>query len=262
MKTIKRSISTFGLLALAGFSFTVHALQPLITDDTGTQGAGGNQVEFSWAQDRAKAAGETERTRTLPFIYTRGVTESIDLFAGLSYVRLRSDTASRSGAGNPSLGAKWRFYENEDRGTSIAIKPELLLPVSSTRERDGLGVGKTSGNLTLIVSQEVPFGAVHFNAGVGRERFDDRNLNPDATVQRFSLAPVWDVNEQWKLALDVGLESVHAGGERVRSNFIEFGAVFSPDKNLDLAFGVLRTTDNDSPKTRTDSVTAGLSWRF
>ena len=262
MKTIKRSISTFGLLALASFSLTAHALQPLITDDTGTPGAGGNQVEMSWMQDRAKAEGETQRASTLPFVYTRGVTESIDLFAGVSYVRLRGDAASRSGAGNPSLGAKWRFYENEERGTSFAVKPELLLPVSSTRERDGLGAGKTSGNLTFIVSQEMPFGAVHLNAGVGRERFDDRSANSDATVQRFSLAPVWDVSEQWKLALDVGLESVHAGGERARSSFVEFGAVFSPDKNLDLAFGVLRTTDNDSPKTRTDSVTAGLTWRF
>ena len=53
MKTIKRSISTFGLLALAGYSFTAHALQALITDSTGTQGAGGDQAEFSWAQDLA-----------------------------------------------------------------------------------------------------------------------------------------------------------------------------------------------------------------
>lgn len=256
----QRKILLSGLLVLGAAS--AQALQPLITDDTGTQGQGGTQLEFSWSEARAKAAGDTERTSTLPVVYTHGLSETVDLYLGASYARLRGEGASANGAGNPVLGAKWRFFADEDSGTSLAVKPEVLLPVSAERERDGLGTGKTSGNLAFIVSQNVPFGAVHFNAGVGRERFKDRTQSPDVSVWRASLAPVWEVSEQWKLAVDAGVESAKAGGERVRTTFYELGAIYSPNKDVDLAVGLIRSSDDASPKTRTDTVTAGLTWRF
>ena len=256
----QRNTLCAGLLALCTVS--AHALQPLVTDDTGTHGQGGNQLEFSWTEERAKTAGETERARTLPAVYTRGVSEQLDLYLGVAHQRLHGGGATASGLGNPTLGAKWRFYENEASGTSLAFKPEILLPVSEGREQDGLGAGKTSGNLTFILSQDVPFGAVHVNAGVGRERFKNREENPDASIWRASVAPVWDVNEQWKLAFETGVESAKAAGERVRTSFYQVGAIYSPNSNVDLALGLMRSRDDASPKTRTDTVSAGLTWRF
>lgn len=249
---------------LAACSGGALAFQPLITDDTGTQGAGGNQLEASYNRDRTRAGGETVRTSTVPVVYTYGVTETLDVFAGVSRVRIRSSVegGNASGFGNSSVGAKWRFYENESSGTSLALKPEILVPVNSQRENEGLGTGKTSGNLTLILTQEVPFGAVHVNAGLGRNRFRNTEDNPNTTYRRFSVAPVWDVTEGWKLALDVGTESARADGHTVRSKFSEVGAIYSPNKDLDLALGFIRTTDNDNPKAKTNSVTAGLTWRF
>ena len=67
--------------------------------------------------------------------------------------------------------------------------------MSSGRKSFGLGTGKTSGNLTLILSQEMPFGAVRFNAGVGRERFRNVGENPQASYRRASLAPVWNISD-------------------------------------------------------------------
>ncbi len=252
------------LATVAVLSSPVLALQPLITDDTGTQGAGGNQLEVSYNRDRTKVAGETERVQSVPLVYTYGLTESVDVFASIAYSRTRNDIpgGDASGMGNTVIGAKWRFFENEATSTSLAIKPELAVPVSSQRESDGLGTGKTSGNLTFILSQDVPFGAVHFNAGVGRDRFRDSEDNPRTDYTRFSVAPVWDVSEQWKLALDLGTESARADGEKVRSKFGEIGAIYSPRKDLDLALGYIRTTDDESPKSKTHSVTAGLTWRF
>ena len=252
------------LLLLAGLSSPALALQPLITDDTGTQGSGGNQLEFSLSEARAKSDGNTDRTRSVPVVYTRGLSESLDVYVGAGYSWLRPDNpgSNVNGATNPSLGAKWRFYENEESGSSLALKPEIIFPVSSGREIDGLGTGKTSGNLTLIYSQDVPFGAVHVNAGVGRARYRDSEINPDATTSRFSIAPVWDVSEQWKLALDVGTESARAAGDTVRSNYVELGAIYSPGKDLDLAVGLIRARNNESPETTTYTATAGLTWRF
>lgn len=264
MKSSTRFATQSALLTLAGVSLSAFAFQPLITDDTGTQGAGGNQLEFSFNEDRATAAGDTVRVQELHVVYTRGLTESIDVFAGMGYTRIRSSVPGfdGSGNGNPAIGAKWRFYEDEEHGTSFAVKPEIIFPVSARREDSGLGTGKLSGNLTLILTQLVPFGAVHANLGVARDRFRDTLNSSDSTTFRASMAPVWDVNEQWKLALDLGTESTCDVGSTLRSNFVELGAIYSPDKDLDFALGIVRRSDNDSPHTSTHSVTAGMTWRF
>ncbi len=246
---------------LAGFSGSAAALQPLITDDTGTQGEGGNQLEVSYGRDRSRSGGETVRVHTVPVVYTYGLTETADVYASIGYSRIRAGSSENaSGFGNTVIGAKWRYFEIE--GTSLAIKPEIALPVRSSKELDGLGTGKTSGNLTMILSQEMPFGAIHVNAGVGRDRFRHSEDNPDTNYKRVSLAPVWDVSEQWKMALDLGVESAKANGHTVRSKFAELGAIYSPSKDLDLALGYVRTTDNDQPKSTTHSMSAGVTWRF
>ena len=263
--TCGKTIKNIPLLATALLlSGVASAAQPLITDDTGTQGAGGHQLEFSLTQDRAHNRVETERTRTFDGVYTYGLTETVDLFAGTGYsrIRARSTSSTVSGFGNPAVGAKWRFFTSEEYGTSLAIKPEIVLPVSSAREHDGLGAGRTSGNLTAILTQAVPFGEIHVNAGLGRDRFRHNDENPTTNYKRFSIAPVWEVTEAWKLALDTGIESARADGHTVRARFIEVGAIYSPNKNLDVAVGAIRAVDNDSPKTTTNSLTAGVTWRF
>jgi len=264
LKSTKWFAARVALLALAGFSVPASAFQPLITDNTGTQGSGGSQLEFSFNEDSEKESGNIERLRTLPIVYTRGLTERLEVFAGFSYARIRSNTpgGDASGGGNPSFGAKWRFYENEESKTSFAVKPEVLSPVSADREGAGLGAGKTSGHLTFILTQEVPFGAIHINAGVGRDRYRDTLNNPDTTTTRASIAPVWDLDDQWKLALDLGTESAHAGGAKLRSDYVGLGAIYSPSKDLDFALGILRSSDNDSPRTTKHTATAGITWRF
>jgi hypothetical protein len=264
LKSTKRLAARTALTAIAVFSPPASAFQPLITDDTGTQGSGGNQLEFSLNADRAEVGDDVERVRTWPIVYTRGLSDTLDVFAGLSYVRIRpgSPAGGASGSGNPSFGAKWRFYENEKSRTSFALKPELLLPVSASSENAGLGNGGASGNLTFILTQEIPFGAIHVNAGLGRERYRDALNGGDATTARASIAPVWDLTEQWKLALDLGTESARAAGVSVRSNFIELGAIYSPGKDLDFALGILRTSEHGDPDTKTLGATAGLTWRF
>jgi len=262
----KRRNRLFGFVGLCAVSMCVAgsalALQPLITDDTGTQGAGGNQLEASYSRDRTRVDGDTERVHTVPLGYTYGLTDSVDVYASTAWSRIRVHGDDASGFGNTVVGAKWRFFESDDSGTSLAIKPEVAIPVSSSHERDGLGTGKTSGSLTVILSQDLPFGSIHFNAGVGRDRFRDSDENPRTDYRRFSLAPVWDVSEQWKLAFDVGSETARADGHTVRAKFAEVGAIYSPNKDVDLAFGFIRTTDNESPKSTMHTLTGGVTWRF
>lgn len=261
---IRRSAPCRVLALLIGATaLPVAAFQPLVTDDTGTQGERGNQLELSVDGDRVKAAGETVRITTMPFTYTRGLTDALDVFAGVNRLRISSSIpgVSASGAGNPVLGAKWRFFEGEAGRTSLALKPEIVFPVSESREASGLGNGRTSWGLTLIATREVGFGAIHANLATGQNRF--RNLEaPKSTVVAFSIAPVWNVAPQWKLALDFGYEREKAGGATVQSRFAEVGAIYSPSENLDFALGVIRGTNSTDPRATTVSATLGVTWRF
>lgn len=249
--------------ALCALAPAALAFQPLVTDDTGTQGAGGNQIEAAYTRDHATTTGASATTRTVPLVYTRGLTDSLDVFVQANHVALRSDPppSDDSGAGNASIGFKWRFFENEASKTGGAFKTEILLPVSSGSEAVGLGNGRTSYALTGILTQETGFGAIHANLVGSRDNFDDPTI-PGVRTVRFSVAPVWDVSETWKLALDLGAESARAGGVTTRSSFAQIGAIWSPNKDLDFALGFIRARDDATPRTTTDTVTLGVTWRF
>ena len=249
---------------LATMSSATLALQPLITDDTGTQGDGGKQVEVSFVDEQASLAGDSTRTRAMPLVFTWGATEALDLYVAINPTTIRSNVpgVDADGLGNTALGVKWRFFENEDSGTSLALKPEVRLPVSSDQEAAGLGTGATSYGLTLILSQDVSFGAIHFNLAAGRDEFRTSSLIPQANSLRTSIAPVWNLSEQWKLGLEVGRESVSSAGDTTTTQFVQLGAIFSPDKDLDIALGILRSNDSATPQTSTTTATIGLTWRF
>ena len=120
-------IALFSSLALAA---PARAAQPLITDDTGTQGRGGQQVELSQSSERASQAGLRSRSRASGLTYTFGVSEQADVFLGTSFLGLRpASSAPTSGWGSTVLGAKWRLWDLESSKTSLAIKPEWIMPV-------------------------------------------------------------------------------------------------------------------------------------
>ena len=263
-KTMKRSLLSAAIACCLFPAAPGFAYQPLVTDDTVTQGKDGNQFELGFSRDRAQQGGITSTARVLPFTYTRGLSDELDVFVSVNHTRLGSSVpgGDASGSGNPSVGFKWRFLENESSKTSLAVKPELRLPIDSSKEAAGLGNGRASYGVTAILTQETGFGAIHANLGTSRARFRDARTNPDATLWHVSVAPVWHLGETWKLALDLGSDSESAGGSNTRSSNIEFGAVYSPNKDLDFAFGIIRRTDNATPGTTTRALTAGITWRF
>ncbi|MBI3041228.1 MAG: hypothetical protein HYY78_00170, partial [Betaproteobacteria bacterium] len=117
---MKLPVSLFGCIAL--LPAIASAFQPLVTDDTGTQGAGGNQLEAAYNRTVDKAPDARVVTHEAPLVFTRGVTDALDLYAGLGYQRIvpPAPEAVQRGWGNPAVGAKWRFYENEAAKLSFA----------------------------------------------------------------------------------------------------------------------------------------------
>lgn len=229
------------------------AFHPLVTDDTGTQRAGGNQLELGADHGRVQNAGASSTDRALGVTYTRGISDNLDLFIGAPY-----RTTAPSGWGNVGIGAKWRFHDDEASRLSIALKPEVLLPVSAADEVADLGNGGVSYGVTLIVSQETWFGELHFNAELARKNYDTSTDRKG--FWRVSAAPVWAVAEGWKLALDLGLQTNADPAEDVTMGFVELGLVYSPNDRLDLSLGVVRDL-LDGP-TESTTTTAQVTWHF
>lgn len=253
-------VLNLGLVLLASLSPSARAMQPLITDDTGTQGVGGRQLEFSLCAERSRTGEASGTSDSLPVTFTWGASQTLDLALSSGFARLRTSQSDDSGWANAVLGAKWRFFEEDSHGTSLALKPEILLPASVEDEALGLGTGKTSGRLSLILSQKLSFGSLHFNAVLGRERY--RDSAQDTNRFRMSVAPVWDLSTRWKLAADLGGDFARSQGGRTHTRFAELGTIWSPNKDVDLALGLIRTLDDQRPRSMTNSMTAGLSWRF
>ncbi|MBI3041689.1 MAG: hypothetical protein HYY78_02555, partial [Betaproteobacteria bacterium] len=117
---MKFSVVSLGCITL--LPAVASAFQPLVTDDTGTQGAGGNQIEVAYNRTVDKAPDARVVTHEAPLVFTRGVTDALDLYAGLGYQRIvpPAPEAVQRGWGNPAVGAKWRFYENEAAKLSFA----------------------------------------------------------------------------------------------------------------------------------------------
>jgi Putative MetA-pathway of phenol degradation len=240
------------------------ALQPLVTDDTGTQGAGGNQIEIAFNRDRVHGEGETSTVRSLVGLYTRGVTDSLDAYLAV----LGSDIASSmpgedaSGAGNPAIGLKWRFWEDATAKWSAAWKPEVRFGLSARNERRALGTGRTNYASTFIATREVPFGALHANLAVmrvGYELEENRAANR-RMLYRLSVAPVFELSPRWKVALDAGLTTNPDKARRARMGYVELGAIWQPHEDLEFALGWIEQSGDGDPRTRT--LTAGVTWRF
>ncbi len=252
------------LLCLALLPATVSAFQPLITDDTGTQGAGGNQLEAAYNRTSHKLAGSRTLTHEVPLVYTRGITGAFDLYAGATQQRIVPDAPgiTERGWSNPLLGAKWRFHEDETSKLSFALKPEIRAAVTSSREARGLGAGRTSYGLGLLMTQETGFGLWLANLAVDRTNYADAALNAAErrSAYRLSVAPVWDISEGWKVALDAGVMTQPERTAKRSMGYAELGAVYSPGKDLDIAFGLIRHVSDGAAHTL--QATMGITWRF
>lgn len=239
----------------------LHAMQPLITDDTGTQGIGVQQIEMAAARARQATGPARQTGDNLSATYTYGIADTVDVYVASTYLRMQADGSRVSGWGNTALGLKWRLYENEATGTSLGIKPELQAPVSSAGEGRGLGDGRSSGQVTLLLSQQLPFGALHANYAWGRQR----DIDPPAGAinRRLSTALVWNIAEDWKLAADVGLQQRQGrDATRQRTRYAELGVVYSLSPRWDLAAGLIRARGDQQPAVRTTTGTLGITGHF
>lgn len=221
------------ILAVAAFlpsaSFATH---PLVTDDTGTQGAGGFQFELSSDQSRAAKGGVNSRTALISSTLTYGLTDELDIAVGLPYQLISNDGEPQvRGMSDAALGAKWRFHEKD--GLSIGLKPQVFIPTGN--ELRGLGSGKAAYGVNLLASYEIDNYTLLSNAGY---TYSNNVLGTRKNIWNASAAVVWNAMPKTRLLLDVGAYSNADPLSSRHPAFAVAGAVYSPHEKLDLDVGI------------------------
>jgi hypothetical protein len=147
------------LACLAFGAAAAHGAYPLITEDTGTQGRGGWQLEGTSEIESDRGTDAHLVSENLVLNY--GVTDSADLQLVMPWY-----SGTSEGVGDPQVNLKWRFFE---RGPfTLGMKPGILLPAGDAQK--GNGTGKANWGLTLIAGYEAGALALHGDVRYQRNR--------------------------------------------------------------------------------------------
>lgn len=234
MKTMKSIVAVATFLPAAGF-----AAHPLVTDDTGTQGAGGFQFELSSDRIRTTEGGVKFRTGLISSTLTYGLTDELDIAVGLPYQRIDNDGEPKvRGTGDAVVGVKWRFHEKD--GLSIGLKPQVLIPTGN--EQRGLGSGKAAYGVNLLASYEVDTCTLLANTGY---TYSNNVLGARKSIWNASAAVVWNAAPKTRLLLDVG---TYRNADPLSSRhpaFAVVGAIYSPHEKLDLDVGIKKGLNSE-----------------
>jgi hypothetical protein len=233
----------------------VGAAHPLITDDAGTLGVGGWQLELQsdlLRIDRVAAPGgvPVEQRRKLDIFMTElscGVAENLDVQFGLGHLKQRTTEnsivmAESNGMGDATLDLKWRFHESG--GFSFALKPGLTLPTGD--ENEGLGTGRVSWGMTLIAAWDIGSWTVLGNLAYSRARFGlpQQATDSRSDLWRVSGGATYALTGQARLVGEVGVRSNESRNDPYpldgNSQFGMVGLIYSFNKNVDLDVGFRR----------------------
>lgn len=216
------------LAAAAAFlgAHAAHAGHPLVTEDTGTQGAGGRQLEANAERTRERTEGATERAWQVAATLSYGAADAVDLQLTVARLDVRG---GGHGALDAALDLKWRFYESG--AVSFALKPGLTLPTGE--EDEGRGSGEATWGTLAIASYERAAWALHGHAGYRRNR---NRLGERESLWQLATALWWKRTTRLSVVAEITTEGNPLGGESLRQAVL--GAIYGATKDLDLDAGI------------------------
>lgn len=218
---MRRLACVFLFLAAAN----LQAAHPLITEDTGTQGAGGWQLELFGEDGRARGTGTPLERQDAVLSY--GLADNVDVQLGLPWIR----HAGGRGTGDVSLDLKWRFLE---RGPlSLGLKPGVTLPTGD--EAKGLGSGSAAWGTLLILSYDLDSWAFHAHAGYKRNR---NTLGERESLKHLSGAVAVQAAPGVKVVIDYARITSADPAQSRAERYLVFGAIWSLTKDVDLDLGL------------------------
>jgi hypothetical protein len=271
-------------LVIAALPLVTYGFEPLNTDDAGTVGKGVRQIEqyFYVLNNNSPgdpgdiaAAGEEFRglgnAKALPFTFTYGLSDSTELSFGTTYYM--SPRGDYSPFANNAIALKWRLIGDGDEGLSIAVKPTITLPASTSQQTKGLGLARTNYEFNFIASYFWDSFEIHANISYARNPYNSSYpisgamATPQVNVVSGSIAPVWTVNSWLKLAIDIGSYIDTTPSSPSPSDYGMLAAIFSVNKNVDIGLSYLQagTTLYNAINGIGDNSNRseiGVTWRF
>ena len=210
-------------LAVLLFSQGAYGAHPLNTEDTGTQGRGGWQLELNGESNRDEGVRGAQALSVLSY----GFAENADLQVGVPW----QDLGDERGMGDALLAVKWRFWEQGPY--SLGIRAGFLFPTAD--EQRGLGNGKTNFAGLLIGSYEGERWLLHAHAGYR----DGRNtLGNRQNVTELSAAVLYKLTESIRPLLDVSrTTNTDPASDQALQNVV-LGVIWQVTKDLDLDAGL------------------------
>jgi Putative MetA-pathway of phenol degradation len=245
MKNTASLASALALLSLLCGPMTAHSAHPLITEDTGTQGAGNFQLELTQHLGRNKDAGSKTSDRIFNAILSYGLAENLDVIAALPYEHSTewSGTAKTlvHGFADMEVAAKWRFYD--DGRVSLALRPGLVLPTGN--EDKGLSSEHIIPSLFGVMTYAIEPWSFHLHLGYTRNFHD----GPDQRehIHHASAAAEFHVGESVRLVADASLESNPDLSGPTNESSIVLGLIYSIAANVDIDLGYRKGLSDASP---------------
>ena len=253
MSPIYRPHAWAALTLFSCVSPTAYALHPLITEDTGTQGAGGMQLELNGTYERDRDGDTTTRQFDPTVALTYGVADTVDVFVAMPYLQLRTsstgDSTRNRGWSDPELGFKWRFYEQDN--FSIAIIPTVLFPFGD--DARGLGKGRTGYSFPLVLTRQWDGFAFHTHVEVSGNR---NTAGEREHLWHASLAIEHQLTDSLKWVLDVGADRNPDSASNLNPAYLLGGVVYSLGQ-MDLSAGIKGKLNSAAPD---QALLFGLTW--
>ncbi|HEY2967009.1 MAG TPA: transporter, partial [Casimicrobiaceae bacterium] len=229
------------------------AAHPLLTEDTGTQGAGKFELELgnTWTRDGGDRAYEFGPQLSY------GILPNLDGILRPSWNALRTagDAAATTarGAGDTAIDVKWRFYEAG--AVSVATRAGVDAPTGNAAR--GLGAGKATYHVLAAVSVDAAPLALHANLGYTRARADAINRR---NLFHASTAAVMTIDSGWQLLLyDIGVDTNPKRAGSTTAGVVRIGAVYTVRQGCDVDFGYQARLNHTAPAR---VVLAGLTVRW
>jgi len=226
---------------LALFSQTAFAAHPLVTDDTGTQGAGNNQAELSFDRAESGKGANKSHENALAFTYTRGITDRLDFFVGGAKLDLRDPAANEGkrvkGGGDSAIGLKWRYVERE--GFSLGLK--LTSNLATGDAGRGLGAGRATQSLLHMTQLGTASGDFLLNVGLTNNGRSDEERR---TLWNISAAWLVPVREDLRVVVDVGASQQASRDSSKHPAFALVGLIWAVTEQIDLDIGYKHGLNN------------------
>ena len=167
---------------------------PLQTDDPGTPGDGGWEINIAFTLEEV----EGERLFATPLLdLNYGYGDRIQLKFQIPWLILDEEgSPTRGGFGNSQVGVKWRFLDEDVDGVAMSTYPQFEFnnPTSS----DERGLVEKGVELLLPVQLQKSLGPISMNGQVG---YAIRENREDEWV--YGLALGREVSEQFELVGEV-----------------------------------------------------------